>query len=72
MKTYNMADEVYQGIWLKVIENKGRDVTHFVIDRWLSIFHGLSAISDVVDEHDCYPFMIRDEGKFVLSLLKWS
>lgn len=72
MKTYNMSDEVYQAIWLKVVKNKGRHVTHVAIDRWLSIFHGLTAISDVVDEHDCYPFMIRDERKLVLFLLRWS
>jgi hypothetical protein len=71
MNIYNMDDEVYQDIWLKLIENKNRDMDHTVVDRWLSIYHGLTAISDEVDEHDRYPFMIRDEEKFMFSLLRW-
>lgn len=72
MKQYKMDDEIYQDIWVAVKENKKREITHHVLDRWLSIFHGLTAISDECDDNNCYPFKIRDEEKFTWSLLRYS
>lgn len=72
MKQYKMDDEVYQDIWIAVEKNKERNITYEVLDRWLSIFHGLTAISDELDKDGYYPFKIRDEEKFTWSLLKYS
>ena len=72
MKQYKIDEEIYQDIWVAVEENKGHEITHHVLDRWLSICHGLTAISDESDDDNCYPFKIRDEKKFTWSLLRWS
>jgi len=72
MKTYNMNSDKYVNIWISVENRIDRSITYDVLDRWLSIFHGLQADGYEADETDCYPFIVRDEKKLTMFLLRYS
>jgi hypothetical protein len=73
MKTYGIDADLYAELWINVEEAGDRDrISHEVFDRWLSIFHGITALEDEVDENNCYPFFVRDEKKFSWALLRYS
>lgn len=72
MKTYGMNTDKYRDIWRLLQNMKDKQITHQVLDRWLSIYHGLQALADECDEDGRYPFMVLDEKKLTMFLLRWS
>ena len=69
MKQYKIDEEIYQDIWVAVEENRKRKITHHVLDRWLSIFHGLTAISDESDDDNFWYYLMYS---YVTKKLKFS
>lgn len=72
MKTYGINSDEYVKMWISIEDSKDRKFDHDVLDRWLSIFYGLQAVGDEADDTDCYPFIVRDEKKLTMFLLRWS
>lgn len=72
MKTYGMHAGKYMDMWDSMETSKDRSITHEVLDRWLSIFYGLQADGDERDDNNCFPFIVRDEKKLTMFLLRYS
>ncbi len=72
MRAYTISSDDYSTIWIELEKAAGRGFSYPVLDRWLSIFHGLTAAGDDLDEDYHYPFVVRDEGKLMFSLLKYG
>ena len=72
MRKYGIPEGKYHQLLENIRTTKGRNFSHEVFDRWLSIYHGLVEVSDQANEDGCYPFLVRDETKAAWFILKYS
>jgi hypothetical protein len=74
MKTYDMNRFLYADIWDKIEQDRESIVSHRVFERWLCLCAGLSATYErpSYDGDYYYRYIIRDEKKFMVFLLKWT
>lgn len=74
MKLHYLPCSVYNDIWMSLESRRNGYISFELVDRWLSIYHGLTAVALDHDyiKRGYYSFEIRDEEKLILFLLRWT